>query len=86
MGKKLTASTCQLSVVHKEIIDGHIFTIGRDHFRKPLYPLRKAMCKQGSVLSVGMFCLNIKRYNVIEMTICVHAINGVIRRKKSTRL
>ena len=39
------------------------------------------MCKQGSVISMGMFCLNIKRRNVIEMTVWVHTINGVIRRK-----
>ena len=59
---------------------------GKDYFRKSLYPLGKAMCKQGSVISAGMFFLDIKRRNVIEMTICVHTINGIIRRKNSTRL
>ena len=35
------------------------------------------MCKRGIVISAGMFCLKIKRCNVIEMTTCVGTINDV---------
>ena len=39
------------------------------------------MYKRGIVISAATFCRHIKRRNVIEMTICVHTINGVIRIK-----
>ena len=32
------------------------------------------MCKQGIVINAATFCRDIKRRNVIEMTICVHTI------------
>ena len=39
------------------------------------------MCKRGIVIGAAAFCLHIKKRNVLEMTICVHTINGGIRIK-----
>ena len=54
----------------------------KDHFRNSLKKLGKVMCKRGIVTGAATLCLRpVKKHNVIEMTIVVHTINGVIRTK-----
>ena len=47
----------------------------------------KRQCANGESLQVRQRSIcDIKKSNVIEITICVHTINGIIRTKNSTRL
>ena len=49
----------------------------KDYFRNSLYKLGKAKCANKVLLQVWQYC-DIKKRNMIEITICVHTINGVI--------
>ena len=39
------------------------------------------MCKKGIVSRAAMNCLRHHKCNVIEMTVCFHIVNGVIKTK-----
>ena len=56
----------------------------KNYFRNSLYELGKAMCKREIVTWVQQrFVCDIKQRNVIEITVCVHIINDVMRIKNS---
>ena len=82
LGKKLIASTSLSPVVHKEIIDGHVFSqYSKKMISETLCINWERQCGNGELLQVRQ-----RSVNVIEMTICVYTINGVIRIKNSTCL
>ena len=76
MGKKLIASIGLSTVVYKEFRNGHIFYNVVKIISEIVYNNCERQCANGELLQVRQRSVcDIKKRNVIEMTICVHIIN-----------
>ena len=80
MGKRFIVFIGLSPVVHKQNYTWSYFHNAPKIISETLCIKWERQCADGELLQVQQHSVcNIKKHNVIEMTLCVHTLNGVIR-------